>query len=54
MARKPRYDIPKRIWTCPHCGFIHTAADLLRLDSNRFQCKGCGKPFPSGRAAERQ
>src|ERR1019366_7346139 len=24
------------------------------LDSNRFQCKGCGKPFPSGRADERR
>ena len=24
-----------------------TAADLLRLDSHRFQCKSCGKSFPS-------
>src|SRR5271166_3618836 len=29
------------------CGFVHTAADLLRLDSHRFQCKSCGKSFPS-------
>jgi hypothetical protein len=50
MARKSRYNIPKLTWTCPHRGFIHTPADLLRLDSNRFQCKGCGKPFQSGKA----
>ena len=29
------------------CGFVHTAADLLRLDSHRLQCKSCGKSFPS-------
>ena len=54
MARKSRYDIPKPTWTCPHCGRIHTAADLMRLDANRFQCKACDKPFPSGPADERR
>jgi hypothetical protein len=44
MPRKSRYDIPKQTWTCPHGAFVHTAADLLRLDSDRFQCKSCGKP----------
>ena len=53
MARKSRYDIPKPTWTCPHCGFVHSAADLMRLDSERFQCKRCGKPFPTGQADER-
>ena len=38
----------------PHCGFVHTPADLLRLDSDRLQCKGCGKPFPSMPANEQQ
>jgi rubredoxin len=52
MARKRRYDIPKATWTCPHCGFPHTAAELMRLDSNRFQCKSCGKSFPSGTAKD--
>ena len=54
MTRKSRYDIPKTAWTCPHCGFVHTAADLMRLDSNRFPSKGCGRPFPSGRPEERR
>ena len=45
MARKSHYDIPKPTWTCPHCGFVHTAADLMRLDSDQFCCKSCGKPL---------
>jgi hypothetical protein len=47
MARKTRYNIPKQIWRWPHCGFKHTAADLLRIDWNNFRCKECKKPFPS-------
>ena len=35
MARKARYNIPVPTWTCPHCGFVHTPADLLRLDAHR-------------------
>ena len=52
MARKSRYKIPTPTWKRPHCAFVHTAGDLMRLDSNRFQCKGCGKPFLSGAAKE--
>src|SRR5664280_1475507 len=52
MARKSRHEIPAPTWTCPHCGFVHTAADLMRLDGNRFQCKSCGKSFPSGPGKE--
>ena len=52
--RKPRYNIPKLLWKCPHCGFDHTAADLLRLECDRFQCKSCSQPFPSGTAHEHQ
>ena len=50
MARKSRYNIPESTWTCPHCGFVHTATDLMRLDSNTFQCKSCGRRFLSGPA----
>lgn len=32
-------------WTCPKCKRVHTPADLLRLDSERIQCKRCGEPF---------
>jgi hypothetical protein len=42
--------IPKPIWMCPHCGRAHTPADLVRLDSDHFLCKGCGKPFLSNPA----
>jgi DNA-directed RNA polymerase subunit RPC12/RpoP len=33
------------IWTCPHCGFVHLPADLLRIDSLELRCKRCGKAF---------
>jgi hypothetical protein len=33
-------------WTCPHCGFVHRPAALLRLDGEHLQCKGC-KAFES-------
>jgi ribosomal protein L37AE/L43A len=52
MVRKSRHEIPAPTWTCPHCAFVHTPADLMRLDSNRFQCKGCGKSFLSGPAKD--
>jgi hypothetical protein len=48
VARKSRYNIPKLFWKCPHCGFEHTPADLLRVNNNEFQCKGCGKEIPVG------
>src|SRR5262245_61168898 len=34
-------------WTCPYCGYEHRAADLLRLDNDNLQCRGCGKAFPA-------
>ena len=29
MSRKRVYRITKLTWTCPHCGFDHSAADLV-------------------------
>lgn len=52
MSRKFRYDIPKPTWTCPHCRFVHAPADLLHLDSDRFQRKSCGESFASAPASE--
>src|SRR6478609_10417643 len=26
-------------WTCPHCQHVHTAATLMRLDSETLQCE---------------
>jgi transcription elongation factor Elf1 len=43
MARKNRYNIPRPTWNCPHCGFVHSAADIVRLDDERLRCKQCGK-----------
>jgi rubredoxin len=51
--RKSRYNIPLTIWRCPHCGFEHGAADLLRVDGDTFRCKKCGEEFPSGKGEER-
>jgi len=39
------YDIPKPTWTCPHCGFIHVPASLLRPFSENLQCRQCWKAF---------
>ena len=41
MARKSRYTIGIFIWRCPHCGFEHGAADVMRLDNKTMKCKGC-------------
>jgi hypothetical protein len=43
--RKIRYNIQPTFWTCPHCGFVHRAADLLRLDSDNLQCRQCKQGF---------
>jgi len=48
LSRKSRYNIPVLNWRCPHCGFEHSAADLVRIDGEHFRCKACGEPFPSG------
>ena len=32
VARKRRYDIPVPTWACPHCGFVHKPADLMRVN----------------------
>ncbi len=43
--RKRRYDIQTPTWTCPHCGFIHRPADLLRFDPDNLQCRQCKRGF---------
>jgi rubredoxin len=45
MSRKINYPLPKPTWTCPHCGFIHRPADLLRIDDEQLRCKQCGQAF---------
>jgi len=47
MTRRRRYNIPVPEWRCPHCGFVHHPADLLRLNFTDLQCRQCGKPFPA-------
>ena len=44
-ARQRRYDVPVPTWKCPHCGFVHHAADLLRLNFDELQCRSCGRAF---------
>jgi hypothetical protein len=39
MARKWRYNIEVPTWGCPHCHFIHHAADLVRLNFTEVQCR---------------
>jgi len=52
--RKSRYNIAPTIWPCPHCGFENTATDLMRIDGDKFRCKKCGQPFPSGKGEEQK
>ena len=44
---RSRHPLPVPTWTCPHCGFVHRPADLLRLDSDNLQCRQCGRAFPA-------
>jgi hypothetical protein len=46
VARKSRYSIPVPTWTCPHCGFRHKPADLLRTNGEDLLCKNCNGEFP--------
>jgi hypothetical protein len=43
MPRKTRYNITPTKWTCPHCGFVFGAADLIRVNFDDLRCKQCGK-----------
>jgi len=52
--RKSRYNLAPMIWRCPHCGFEHTAAELMRIDGDHLRCKNCGQPFPSGKGEEQK
>jgi len=48
MPRSRRSKLPPvPTWTCSHCGHVHRPADLLRLDGDNLQCKGCGQSFES-------
>jgi hypothetical protein len=47
MPRSRRHPLPVPTWTCPHCGFVHRPADLLRLDSDNLQCRQCKQAFPA-------
>ena len=45
-ARRRRYDpIPVPTWTCEYCGFVHTPANLLRIDFDHVRCQQCGELF---------
>jgi hypothetical protein len=54
MPRKTRYNIEPYKWTCPHCGFVFGAADLIRKNFNDLRCKQCGKTFPAPREGKPQ
>lgn len=36
---------PVPTWTCPHCSFVHTPANLMRIDGEKFRCQQCGRDF---------
>jgi rubredoxin len=54
MARKTRYNIPVPTWTCPHCGFVHRPANLMRVDFVNLRCKQCGQIFAEQSADPQQ
>ena len=43
--RRDRYKIQKPTWTCYHCGFVHHAAGIVRIDDAQLMCKQCGEAF---------
>lgn len=55
LMRKSRYStIQTPTWPCPYCGYVHYAADLVRLDNERLECCQCGQAFKSAKAADSQ
>jgi hypothetical protein len=46
LMRKNRYTIQRPTRTCPHCGFEHHAADIVRIDDERLRCQ----PFVAANA----
>jgi hypothetical protein len=61
MPRSRNYNISPSIWKCPHCGHENTAAEIIRLDSERIQCAKCkqgfgrkGKADEGGREGEKK
>ena len=55
MNRKINYPLPRPTWVCPHCGLVHQAADIVRIDDTQLRCKQCGQAFtpPSAEAKSR-
>jgi len=47
LARRSHYYVIRRSWPCPHCGFEHKHADLVRVSKYSFRCAQCGQEFPS-------
>lgn len=48
MPRRPTKPLlPVPTWTCPHGGFAHRLADIMRLNSCEMKCKNCGGAFPA-------
>lgn len=44
---------PIPIWRCPRCGFVHRAADLLRVEWDTLRCKQCRLRFEARGASLR-
>lgn len=45
--RRRLHPIPVPTWTCPHCGYVHGTATLLRLDFDHLRCRRCRRVFPA-------
>jgi len=43
--RKSRYNITPPPWVVSTCGFVHYAADIMRISATQLRCKQCGKAF---------
>jgi hypothetical protein len=58
---RKRGGVPEMLLPCPHCGYQNTAAEIIRLDSERIQCAKCrrvdrkriGQFIPEGQRVKR-
>jgi hypothetical protein len=42
---RKRHEIPIPTWQCLYCGYVHYAADLVRIDNERLECCQCDQAF---------
>lgn len=46
MESKPKYETAHPTRSCPYCGFVHMAADAMRVKLGKVLRTNCYREFP--------